>query len=50
MTEIIDDFDIGSTQELNGIDKLELWTDGKGLGSGYIFSSYSFSYFILFSS
>jgi hypothetical protein len=31
---MIDDFDVGSTEELNGVEKLELWTDGKGLGSG----------------
>jgi hypothetical protein len=32
-----DDFDVGSIQELNGVDKLELWTDGKGIGNGYVF-------------
>jgi hypothetical protein len=32
--DIIDDFNVGSTQDLNGVDRLELWTDGKGLGSG----------------
>jgi hypothetical protein len=29
-----DDFDVGSIEELNGVDKVELWTDGKGVGSG----------------
>ncbi|CAF1350708.1 unnamed protein product, partial [Adineta steineri] len=31
----IDDFDVGSIHELNGVDKLELWTDGKGIGNGW---------------
>jgi hypothetical protein len=30
----LDNFDVGSTEQLNGVDKLELWTDGKGIGSG----------------
>ncbi|UJR34141.1 hypothetical protein I4U23_021548 [Adineta vaga] len=31
----LDDFHVRSKQELNTIDKLELWTDGKGIGSGW---------------
>ncbi|CAF1098753.1 unnamed protein product, partial [Adineta ricciae] len=31
----IDEFNFGTQQDLNGIDKLELWTDGKGIGSGW---------------
>jgi hypothetical protein len=30
-----DEFDIGSNRQLNGIDQIELWTDAKGLGSGW---------------
>ncbi|CAF3808973.1 unnamed protein product [Rotaria sordida] len=30
-----DEFDIGTNKQLNGIDQIELWTDGKGLGSGW---------------
>jgi hypothetical protein len=30
-----DEFDIGSSKQLNGIDQIELWTDGKGLGNGW---------------
>jgi hypothetical protein len=37
LINVIDDFDVGSIQELNGVDKLELWTDGKGIGNGYVF-------------
>lgn len=48
LSTIIDDFDVGSIQDLNGVDKLELWTDGKGLGSGLDFSLYSFKDFIPF--
>ncbi|CAF3508369.1 unnamed protein product [Rotaria sp. Silwood1] len=31
----IDEFDIGSTKRLNGINQLEIWTDGKSLGHGW---------------
>jgi len=34
-----DEFDIGTSKQLNGIDQIELWTDSKGLGSGW-FSKY----------
>lgn len=30
-----DEFDVGSREELDGIDEIELWTDGKGVGSGW---------------
>ena len=30
-----DEFDIGTSKQLDGIDQIELWTDGKGLGSGW---------------
>jgi len=30
-----DEFDIGTSKQLNGIDQIELWTDEKGLGSGW---------------
>ena len=30
-----DQFDVGSSRLLNGIDQIELWTDGKGLGHGW---------------
>lgn len=30
-----DVFDIGTSKQLNSIDQIELWTDGKGLGSGW---------------
>jgi hypothetical protein len=35
---IIDDFNIGSIEDLNGINKIELWTDGQGFGSGLVHS------------
>ncbi|CAF4049780.1 unnamed protein product [Rotaria sp. Silwood2] len=31
----IDEFDIGSTKPLNGINQLEIWTDGKSFGHGW---------------
>lgn len=31
----IDEFDVGSSQPLNGIDSIDLWTNDKGLGSGW---------------
>jgi len=30
-----DEFDIGTSKQLNGIDQIELWTDEKGLSSGW---------------
>jgi len=30
-----DEFNVGSREELDGIDEIELWTDGKGVGSGW---------------
>jgi hypothetical protein len=30
-----DVFDVGTSKQLNGIDQIELWTDGKGLSSGW---------------
>ena len=30
-----DQFDVGSSRLLNGIDQIELWTDGKGVGHGW---------------
>ena len=30
-----DEFDIGTNKALNGVDQIELWTDDKGLGSGW---------------
>ncbi len=34
-----DEFDVGTNKELDGIEEIDLWTDGKGLGSGW-FSKY----------
>ena len=31
----IDEFDVGTSQPLNGIDSIDLWTNDKGLGSGW---------------
>lgn len=31
----IDEFDVGTRKSLNGIDSIELWTDGKGFGGNW---------------